>query len=135
MGPGFSMGSYTMYWYRQNHHGAPVEFLTKEYDQTSKEEGRGDGQMVKLSKLNGVKKIEDEGERREMITPALREALTKQGYKLIGSHSGVKLCRWTKSMLRGRGGCYKHTFYGIESHRCMETTPSLACANKCVFCW
>uniref|UniRef100_A0A4W6FT43 Ig-like domain-containing protein n=1 Tax=Lates calcarifer TaxID=8187 RepID=A0A4W6FT43_LATCA len=34
MGPGFSMGSYTMYWYRQNHHGAPVEFLTKEYDQT-----------------------------------------------------------------------------------------------------
>ncbi|XP_050921338.1 S-adenosyl-L-methionine-dependent tRNA 4-demethylwyosine synthase TYW1 isoform X2 [Lates calcarifer] len=101
----------------------------------SKEEGRGDGQMVKLSKLNGVKKIEDEGERREMITPALREALTKQGYKLIGSHSGVKLCRWTKSMLRGRGGCYKHTFYGIESHRCMETTPSLACANKCVFCW
>ncbi|XP_066238562.1 S-adenosyl-L-methionine-dependent tRNA 4-demethylwyosine synthase TYW1 isoform X1 [Saccopteryx leptura] len=74
-------------------------------------------------------------ERRAMITPALREALTKQGYQLIGSHSGVKLCRWTKSMLRGRGGCYKHTFYGIESHRCMETTPSLACANKCVFCW
>jgi len=71
----------------------------------------------------------------EMITPELRKALTKQGYKLIGSHSGVKLCRWTKSMLRGRGGCYKHTFYGIESHRCMETTPSLACANKCVFCW
>ncbi|NXG40820.1 TYW1 synthase, partial [Psilopogon haemacephalus] len=57
------------------------------------------------------------------------------GYKLIGSHSGVKLCRWTKSMLRGRGGCYKHSFYGIQSHRCMEATPSLACANKCVFCW
>ncbi|XP_036415507.1 S-adenosyl-L-methionine-dependent tRNA 4-demethylwyosine synthase TYW1 isoform X2 [Colossoma macropomum] len=89
----------------------------------------------KLSRLNGVMKTEVEEERREMITPALREALTKQGYKLIGSHSGVKLCRWTKSMLRGRGGCYKHTFYGIESHRCMETTPSLACANKCVFCW
>ncbi|KAI1292245.1 S-adenosyl-L-methionine-dependent tRNA 4-demethylwyosine synthase TYW1 [Halotydeus destructor] len=71
----------------------------------------------------------------EMITPQLRKELTKQGYKLIGSHSGVKLCRWTKSMLRGRGGCYKHTFYGIESHRCMEATPSLACANKCVFCW
>uniref|UniRef100_A0A674MNS1 S-adenosyl-L-methionine-dependent tRNA 4-demethylwyosine synthase TYW1 n=1 Tax=Takifugu rubripes TaxID=31033 RepID=A0A674MNS1_TAKRU len=93
------------------------------------------GQTVKLSKLNGLKKTEEEEDVREMITPALREALTKQGYKLIGSHSGVKLCRWTKSMLRGRGGCYKHTFYGIESHRCMETTPSLACANKCVFCW
>lgn len=38
-------------------------------------------------------------------------------------------------MLRGRGGCYKHSFYGIDSHRCMESTPSLACANKCVFCW
>jgi tRNA wybutosine-synthesizing protein 1 len=40
-----------------------------------------------------------------------------------------------QSMLRGRGGCYKHTFYGIASHQCMEATPSLACANKCVFCW
>ncbi|XP_016393454.1 S-adenosyl-L-methionine-dependent tRNA 4-demethylwyosine synthase [Sinocyclocheilus rhinocerous] len=94
-----------------------------------------DSQRVKLSKQNGVRKSESEEEQREMITPALRDALTKQGYKLIGSHSGVKLCRWTKSMLRGRGGCYKHTFYGIESHRCMETTPSLACANKCGFCW
>ena len=74
-------------------------------------------------------------EPKAMLTPLLRQSLTKQGYKLIGTHSGVKLCRWTKSMLRGRGGCYKHTFYGIESHRCMETTPSLACANKCVFCW
>jgi len=62
-------------------------------------------------------------------------ALTKQGYKIIGSHSGVKLCRWTKSALRGRGSCYKYTFYGIQSHLCMETTPSLSCSNKCVFCW
>ncbi|CAF2042828.1 unnamed protein product [Rotaria magnacalcarata] len=75
------------------------------------------------------------GPPKEMVTPLIRKSLEKQGYKIIGSHSGVKLCRWTKSMLRGRGGCYKHTFYGIESHRCMETTPSLACANKCVFCW
>jgi tRNA wybutosine-synthesizing protein 1 len=71
----------------------------------------------------------------EMLNPVLRKELTKQGYKLIGSHSGVKLCRWTKNMLRGRGGCYKHTFYGISSYQCMEMTPSLACANKCVFCW
>lgn len=81
----------------------------------------------KADRLNGIMK--------EMVTPELRQALTKQGYKIVGTHSGVKLCRWTKSMLRGRGGCYKHTFYGIESHRCMEATPSLACANKCVFCW
>lgn len=38
-------------------------------------------------------------------------------------------------MLRGRGGCYKHSFYGITSYSCMEMTPSLSCANKCVFCW
>jgi tRNA wybutosine-synthesizing protein 1 len=62
-------------------------------------------------------------------------ALTKQGYSIIGSHSGVKICRWTKSALRGRGSCYKFSFYGIASHLCMETTPSLSCSNKCVFCW
>lgn len=62
-------------------------------------------------------------------------ALTKQGYTIIGSHSGVKICRWTKSALRGRGSCYKYSFYGIKSHLCMETTPSLSCSNKCVFCW
>ncbi|XP_057871082.2 S-adenosyl-L-methionine-dependent tRNA 4-demethylwyosine synthase [Cryptomeria japonica] len=77
----------------------------------------------------------DENGPKAMVTPVIRASLEKQGYKIIGSHSGVKLCRWTKSQLRGRGGCYKHSFYGIESHRCMETTPSLACANKCVFCW
>ena len=62
-------------------------------------------------------------------------ALTKQGYTIVGSHSGVKICRWTKSALRGRGSCYKFSFYGINSHQCMETTPTLACSNKCVFCW
>jgi len=72
---------------------------------------------------------------RAMLTDQLRTNLSKQGYKLVGTHSGVKLCRWTKAMLRGRGGCYKHTFYGIDSSQCMEMTPSLACANKCVFCW
>uniref|UniRef100_A0A8C5LHH6 S-adenosyl-L-methionine-dependent tRNA 4-demethylwyosine synthase TYW1 n=1 Tax=Jaculus jaculus TaxID=51337 RepID=A0A8C5LHH6_JACJA len=99
-----------------------------------RKEKRENDQDEKASVLRNTEKNED-NKGRAMITPALREALTKQGYQLIGTHSGVKLCRWTKSMLRGRGGCYKHTFYGIESHRCMEATPSLACANKCVFCW
>ena len=110
------------------------------YD-TDDEEGSGDDDHEGASggSEDGVD-MEDmggdaSGEKREMVTPQLRAALTKQGYKILGSHSGVKLCRWTKAQLRGRGGCYKHSFYGIESHRCMETTPSLACANKCVFCW
>ncbi|XP_053817076.1 S-adenosyl-L-methionine-dependent tRNA 4-demethylwyosine synthase TYW1-like isoform X2 [Vidua chalybeata] len=118
------------------------------FETSSEEEAGGTDSVIDVEDLGNImghmKKAKREqelqegaagAERREMITPALREALNKQGYKLIGSHSGVKLCRWTKSMLRGRGGCYKHTFYGIESHRCMEATPSLACANKCVFCW
>ena len=48
------------------------------------------------------KKLEENGlngELKEMITPLLRESLTKQGYKLIGTHSGVKLCRWTKVLI------------------------------------
>ena len=72
---------------------------------------------------------------KDMVTQSQAKALKKEGYKLIGGHSAVKLCRWTKHQLRGRGGCYKHTFYGITSYQCMEATPSLACANKCVFCW
>ena len=96
--------------------------------------------------------IETEGTLRPMISNGQRAILTKQHYQIVGGHSAVKMCRWTKryvvilkqfiliqvifhSMLKGNGGCYKHTFYGIESHLCMETTPSLACANKCVFCW
>ena len=74
------------------------------------------------------------GEKREMVTPQLRARSPSRDTR-FWVLTRVKLCRWTKAQLRGRGGCYKHSFYGIESHRCMETTPSLACANKCVFCW
>ncbi|KAA1079822.1 hypothetical protein PGT21_025299 [Puccinia graminis f. sp. tritici] len=73
--------------------------------------------------------------KKDMISPMTRKSLTKQGYAIVGSHSAVKTCRWTKASLRGRGFCYKHAFYGIQSHQCMEATPSLACANKCTFCW
>ncbi|GFS17634.1 S-adenosyl-L-methionine-dependent tRNA 4-demethylwyosine synthase [Elysia marginata] len=118
----------------------------EEDDEDDQSPGQGTADVMDLEDLGKVMHQAAQAKRqngkvgagdgpRDMITPLLRESLEKQGYKLIGSHSGVKLCRWTKSMLRGRGGCYKHTFYGIESHRCMETTPSLACANKCVFCW
>lgn len=54
-------------------------------------------------------------------------ALTKQGYAIVGSHSGVKICRWTKSALRGRGSCYKYSLYGINSHRyvCLDLISRL----------
>ena len=108
---------------------------SNDYSDNDSEEGEDD--VMDIEDL-GIKRNTIDNNNigpKEMVTPQLRKTLTKQGYKIIGTHSGVKLCRWTKSMLRGRGGCYKHTFYGIDSHRCMEATPSLACANKCVFCW
>lgn len=82
-------------------------------------------------------KSKPQPELKEMVpsTSPTYAALTKQGYTIVGSHSGVKICRWTKSALRGRGSCYKNSFYGIKSHLCMESTPSLSCSNKCVFCW
>ena len=84
-----------------------------------------------------VAKTVEASSKKEMVptSSSTYTALTKQGYTIIGSHSGVKICRWTKSALRGRGSCYKFSFYGIRSHLCMEMTPSLSCSNKCVFCW
>lgn len=90
------------------------------------------GAVMESSEMEGEVKSK---EPKEMVTAQQAKSLKKEGYKLIGTHSAVKLCRWTKHQLRGRGGCYKHTFYGISSYQCMEATPSLACANKCVFCW
>ena len=66
--------------------------------------------------------------------PQIRE-LEKQQYRMVGNHSAVKVCGWTKSMIRGKGGCYKFVFYGIRSHQCMQMTTSMFCANRCTFCW
>jgi len=60
--------------------------------------------------------------RKEMVPKdgVTYNALTKQGYAIVGSHSGVKICRWTKSALRGRGSCYK------VDHTLLEPSP---CTN------
>ncbi|MEE9600446.1 MAG: 4-demethylwyosine synthase TYW1 [Thermoplasmata archaeon] len=71
-----------------------------------------------------------------MLDPQTEDILKKQGYKLVGSHSGVKLCHWTKESLKHDRGCYKQHFYGIESHRCMQMTPTVNnCNLGCLFCW
>src|SRR3989338_5903314 len=70
-----------------------------------------------------------------MLTKAAAAELIKQQYRLIGNHSAVKTCGWTKKMIIGEGGCYKLTFYGIMSHQCMQMTTSMSCANRCTFCW
>ena len=62
--------------------------------------------------------------------------LRKQGYYIVGRHSAVKLCHWTKVMLKGGKPCYKGTFYGIQSHRCLQMTPALFnCNLNCLYCW
>lgn len=64
-----------------------------------------------------------------------KQRLEQQSYKMIGRHSAVKPCGWTKKSLRGEGGCYKSKFYGIKSHQCVQMTTYLSCANFCNFCW
>ncbi|RME52335.1 4-demethylwyosine synthase TYW1 [Candidatus Woesearchaeota archaeon] len=70
-----------------------------------------------------------------MLTDQAKKHLEKQAYRIVGSHSAVKTCGWTKKMIRGEGGCYKLKFYGIMSHQCMQMTTSISCANRCTFCW
>lgn len=68
--------------------------------------------------------------------PELGAILKKQGYALVGNHSAVKLCHWLRSSLLYDRQCYKHTFYGIASHRCLQMTPAVMhCTQKCLFCW
>ncbi len=65
-----------------------------------------------------------------------RKTLEKQGYKIVGEHSAVKLCHWMRQSLYYNRPCYKQTFYGIESHRCIQMTPALDwCSENCLFCW
>jgi tRNA wybutosine-synthesizing protein 1 len=65
-----------------------------------------------------------------------RKDLCNQGYKLVGNHSAVKICEWTKRSLRGENCCYKEQFYDTKSHRCVQMTPAInTCTHRCLFCW
>jgi len=66
---------------------------------------------------------------------SVNKLLKKQHYEIVGNHSAVQICRWTKKSLRCEGVCYKEKFYGIKSHLCCQMTPSLWCPNQCVHCW
>ncbi len=70
-----------------------------------------------------------------MVPHNVKKILKKQHYEIVGDHSAVQVCRWTKKSLRDEGVCYKEKFYGIKSHLCCQMTPSLWCPNKCVHCW
>ncbi len=71
-----------------------------------------------------------------MLSKKLKEILKKQHYGLVGNHSGVQICRWTKKSLVDEGVCYKQQFYGIKSHLCCQMSPVIGfCQNKCLHCW
>ncbi|WOF16645.1 4-demethylwyosine synthase TYW1 [Methanoplanus sp. FWC-SCC4] len=65
------------------------------------------------------------------------KALIKQGYQFFSNKSSAALkpCMWNKRALQGGEMCYKHQFYGISSHRCVQMTPTLKCNQRCLFCW
>jgi len=74
------------------------------------------------------------------ITNEFVEAYTKTTYRIVGEnkHSSIKPCHWLEQRLmtgRDNRNCYKGIF-GIQSHKCMQNTPSLPfCNHQCVFCW
>ncbi len=76
------------------------------------------------------------GLKKELIPEKVKEILKKQHYAIVGRHSAVEICRWTKKSLRNEGVCYKEKFYGIKSHLCCQMTPAVMwCPNKCIHCW
>ena len=69
------------------------------------------------------------------ISPLIKSKLQKAKYGVY-NHSAVELCHWTKKSFSDEGNCYKHKFYGISTHRCMEMTPAaMNCENRCIYCW
>ena len=64
------------------------------------------------------------------------ESLRKQQYRIVGKHSGIKVCKYCKDDLRGKGSCYKNKFYGIASGQCIQMSPTMQfCTENCGFCW
>jgi tRNA wybutosine-synthesizing protein 1 len=76
-----------------------------------------------------------EGNNLISISPLTKTKLQKAKYGVY-NHSAVELCHWTKKSFADEGNCYKHKFYGISTHRCMEMTPTaMNCENRCIYCW
>ncbi|MDL2261747.1 4-demethylwyosine synthase TYW1 [Methanimicrococcus sp. OttesenSCG-928-J09] len=89
---------------------------------------------------DGGKKTETPSDERIRFSYSLEEIsqdelMARQGYAKAGAHSAVKTCAWLKNSMNGTGVCYKSSFYGVTSHRCLQMTPTLICNQECVFCW
>lgn len=96
--------------------------------------------MNKLNETGAEKKTESPSDERVRFNYSpeeisIDELMSRQGYAKAGSHSAVKTCAWLKNSMNGTGVCYKSSFYGVTSHRCLQMTPTLMCNQECVFCW
>ncbi len=70
------------------------------------------------------------------MDPNLKAMFEKQGYAVVGNHSAVKTCHWLKESIMRDRVCYKQSFFGINSHRCLQMTPvANMCNHSCLYCW
>jgi len=70
------------------------------------------------------------------IRNQLMRLLNTQKYHIVGRHSAVKRCRWLYETLVHNRPCYKQRFYGINTHQCVQMTPTIySCTMRCRFCW
>ncbi len=66
----------------------------------------------------------------------LAEIMIRQKYHFVGRHTVVKKCYWTHTAIVEGRFCYKCKFYGIESHRDIQMSPTAFwCWNACLHCW
>jgi tRNA wybutosine-synthesizing protein 1 len=71
-----------------------------------------------------------------MLPLNVKSLLEKQQYRIVGRHSAVKVCYWTRQRLTRGRSCYKELWYkNVQSHRCMQMTPFLGCNYRCTYCW
>ena len=69
---------------------------------------------------------------------AERRAYEAMGYRFVGTHkhSAIKICEWCRRSLGEKGHCYKQKFYDIDSHECVQMSPTIfVCTENCLFCW
>ena len=70
------------------------------------------------------------------IEPAIRRKALEAEVSVGWRAWRVKVCHWTKQSLIADRSCYKGTFYGIESHGCMQMAPNVdTCNLGCTYCW
>lgn len=76
------------------------------------------------------------GERGISFSQEVISEFLKKQYGIVGNHSAVQICGWTKRLLRGKGACYKNKFYGADTASCAQISPAAAwCSQNCIFCW